>query len=249
MTTRHTTPFLPLRGGEGWPLEVPRRLADRLFVILWALIQWPWLLRSLSGGPKAAKRALLERLKLAPDALPHLGSWKADTGFLALAVDAVERLRPQTVVELGTGASSLVVGRALQLNGNGRLISYDQHAAFVEATGHWLAEHDVAADLRAAPLGAPPAPWRGAWYQLGDLPPVIDLLLIDGPPWTLHPFCRGAAEVLFARLRVGGTVLLDDGARPGERVVMARWRRRWPTMRFERVRGGTKGAVIGTRTA
>lgn len=249
MTTRETTPFLPLGGAEGWPDGVPHRLADRLFVILWFLIQWPWLLRSLSGGSHGAKRALLARLGLAEDALPHLGSWKADVGFLALAVDAIERLRPAIVVELGTGASSLVVGRALQLNGGGRLISYDQHAGFVAATRDWLGEHGVAADLRVAPLGPPPAPWRGAWYRLGEVPVAIDLLLIDGPPWTLHPFVRGAAERLFDRLRVGGMVLLDDGARPGERMVTARWRRRWPGMRFHRVRGGTKGAVIGERIA
>lgn len=249
MTTRETTPFLPLRGEESWPADLKRRVSDRLFVAGWATIQWPWLLRSLSGGTKAQKRALLDRLELPHDALPNLGSWKADTGFLMLAIDAVERLRPASVVELGAGASSLIVGRALQRNGGGRLVSYDQHGGFVAATAAWLAEYGVEADLRVAPLGSPPPPWRGAWYRLDAVPATIDLLLIDGPPWTLHPFCRGAAETLFPRLSVGGTVLLDDGARPGERVVMARWRRRWPNMRFERVRGGTKGAVIGTRLA
>jgi hypothetical protein len=56
----------------------------------------------------------------------------------------------------------------------------------------------------------------------------IDLLVIDGPPWTLNPFVRGRAEVLFDRIVPGGMVLLDDAARPGERVVAQRWKRDWP---------------------
>jgi hypothetical protein len=38
-------------------------------------------------------------------------------------------------------------------------------------------------------------------------------------------------------------VLLDDAARPGERVVAARWRRDWPNFRFTLLPGakGTPG--------
>ena len=53
-------------------------------------------------------------------------------------------------------------------------------------------------------------------YQLSDVPTDIDLLIVDGPPWAIHPYVRGAAASLFARIRPGGRVLLDDAARPGE---------------------------------
>jgi hypothetical protein len=72
-------------------------------------------------------------------------------------------------------------------------------------------------------------------------------LLIDGPPWTIHPFVRGSAEVLFDRISVGGTVMLDDAARPGERVIAKRWRDRWPNFHFELRHAGTKGTLIGKR--
>lgn len=87
----------------------------------------------MSATPHNDKEA---DFQLADDALPHLGSWKADTGLLHRIVDAIEELRPRVVVELGSGASSLVCARALELNGGGRLVSYDQHAPFVEATAH-----------------------------------------------------------------------------------------------------------------
>src|SRR3546814_5683054 len=78
--------------------------------------------------------------------------------------------------------------------GGGRLIIYDQHRIFVTTTAHWLASQGVSADLRHAPLGPPPGDWPGLWYQLADLPTDIGLLVIDGPPWALHPLVRGAAE-------------------------------------------------------
>ena len=247
MTTRETTSYLTRASDHLWPADVRKSLADTLFTIAWGAIQWPWLARSLSGGSPHHKATLLAEIGLPADALPNLGSWKADTGFLALIVEHIRAARPQTVVELGTGASSLVVARSLQLYGGGRLISCDQHADFVAATHAWLNEHGVDAEIRATPFRRAPAGWPGVWYDHGPLPDRIDLLLIDGPPWTIHPFVRGAAETLFDRLPVGGTIMLDDGARPGERVVASRWRKRWPDFDFELVNRGTKGTLIGTR--
>jgi predicted O-methyltransferase YrrM len=243
MTTRETTPFLPLADD----VAVRRSFSDWAHVLAFGAIGWPWLLRSLSGGSRAQKRELLRRLELPVDALPNLGSWKADTGFLTLIVDRVFAARPQTVVELGTGASTLVVGKALKLAGGGRLISCDQHAQFSQATHTWLNEHGIDADFRAAPLTTPPGGWPGMWYDPGALPDRIDLLVIDGPPWTIHPFVRGSAEALFDRISIGGTVMLDDAARPGERVVARKWRRKWPNFEFKLVNAGTKGTLIGTR--
>lgn len=268
---REANEVLPFAGGPDAELETVskmtsrqvtqmRALSDRspadaqngsdwFYRILFGAIGWPWLLVSLWGGTKRSKRRLLERLDLPPDALPHLGSWKADTGFLHRIVDAVENLRPAVVVELGAGASTLVCARALERNGGGRLVSYDQHAGFVEATRQWLEEEGARAEIRHAPLEPERSQWPGAWYALSDVPASIDLLIIDGPPWAVHPFVRGAAEQLFGRLREGGLILLDDAARPGERVIARRWRKNWPGIAFTRVAGSTKGTLVGRKLA
>lgn len=242
MTSREATPL--------WvqaDIGIESRLRDKAMVCLYGAIQWPWLLKSLWGGRLADKQALLDRLQLPHDALPNLGSWKADTLFLTHIVDAIEHLRPDMVVELGCGASSLVIGRALQLHGGGRLISYDQHADFVTATDAWLGGNGIDADIRHAPLGTPPTGWPGHWYQLQDVPAAIDLLVIDGPPWAIHPFVRGGAEALFSRLSENAMILLDDAARPGERVVARRWRRNWLNIRFQFDPRGAKGTLIGQK--
>ncbi len=247
MTSRETTRLMALPDDAS--AAQPASFSDIAHRIAFAAIGWPWLLYSLWGGTKRSKLRLLDRVGLGEHSLPNLGSWKADTGFLHRIVDAVEELRPKMVVELGAGASTLVCAKALVRNGGGRLISFDQHRGFVEATSRWVAEEGGEADLRWAPLASGIGDWPGSWYQLYGLPEEIDLLIIDGPPWVIHPFVRGAAETLFERLAPGGMVLLDDAARPGERIVARRWRRNWPDMRFDRTRGSTKGTLVGRKLA
>lgn len=245
MTTRDATGLLPrLRGtrviGRG------RRWRNRAAVIGVGAVQWPWLLRSLHGGSEQARHALLDELELPHEALPNLGSWKADVGLLRLVSDHILAHRPQVVVEFGAGASTLVAARALQRAGGGALFSFEQHEDFVEATRRWLAEYELEAEISAAPL-EPSDRWPGLWYRHGPLPERIDLLVVDGPPWTIHPLTRGAADGLFDRIAVGGTVMLDDAARPGERLVARRWRKRWPNFEFRLVNSGSKGTLVGTR--
>jgi predicted O-methyltransferase YrrM len=154
-------------------------------------------------------------------------------------------MRPQHVVELGCGASTFVAARALQLFGGGKIVSFDQHADFASTTQDWIRENDMDVEIRHAPLGPPPAGWPGHWYQLSDIPAEIDLLIVDGPPWALHPHVRGAAASLFPHLRPGGRVLLDDAARPGERVVARRWRKEHRNMDFKLDSQGAKGTLLG----
>jgi predicted O-methyltransferase YrrM len=210
-------------------------------------IQWPWLLKSLYGGRKKDKAALLKRLGLPLDALPNLGSWKADTGLLNFITDMILANRPKTIVELGAGASTLVAARALSLSGSGgRLVSFDQHADFVCATRAWLGKHSEKADIRHSPLVSLTGEYRDLWYDLSGLPDQIDLLLIDGPPWALNPLIRSHAQSLFNRIPTGGMIILDDAARPGERVVARQWAKDWPEFDWTYSAKG-KGILIGRR--
>ena len=247
MTTREATSLLSRSGNDHVTADARRSLSDRLAVVGFGAIQWPWLLKSLDGGTLAAKHALLDRLDLPRDALPNLGSWKADTGLLALVAEHILEHRPKLVVEFGSGASTLILAQALRKAGGGTLISFEQHADFVDATRTWLKDHGLVADMRAVPRAPSPDGWPGLWYDHGRLPANIDMMLIDGPPWTIHPLTRGGASTLFDNIAPGGTVFLDDAARPGERLVARRWRKARPDFDFQLWKGGTKGTLIGTR--
>ena len=74
-----------------------------------------------------------------------------------------------------------------------------------------------------------PLEGRPLWYcldALADLPDVIDLLVVDGPPADRpgEGLRRAPAlAVLDARLSDGAVVYLDDLDRPGEQAVIAGW--------------------------
>lgn len=245
MTTKHSTGLLPKDAADR--ALVKRTPRELLSLLAFGAVQWPWLLRSLYGGTKVRKAEALRRVGLPADALPNLGSWKADTYLLHRIVDVIESSHPQVVVELGSGASSLVIASALRRHGGGTLHSFDQHGPFADEMSGWLAEHGLTARFHHAPLIRQNNGWPGVWYALEDVPPRIDLLIIDGPPWTVHPLVRGAAETLFDRIVPGGVVMLDDAARPGERVVAQRWRRDWPRFDFSYEGKGSKGLLVGRR--
>ena len=95
MTTREATSLLPRVGDTPVIGSDGRSLADWAAMLAFGAIQWPWLVRSLHGGRLADKHALLDRLDLPYDALPYLGSWKADTGLLTLVTDHIFEHRPQ----------------------------------------------------------------------------------------------------------------------------------------------------------
>lgn len=243
MTSRETTPLF----ARDADLEVERSPSDWLRLVAFGAIQWPWLLKSLYGGRKREKSALLARLGLPGDALPNLGSWKADTSFLDRIAGLVAEQKPRVVVELGTGATTLVTARALSLSApGGRLISFDQHEDFVDATRDWLSHHGEHAELHHAPIVSATGDWRDLWYDLPALPAQIDLLIVDGPPWTIDAETRGRASILFDRIVPGGRVILDDAARPGERLVGRDWARDWPDFEWTYFRS-IKGRLEGVR--
>lgn len=249
MTSRDSTGW----GGrsDAGSAKPPRALKDRLTLAAFYVLNGPFLAKSLYGGSKKAKRALLERLDLPLDALPHTGSWKADVGLLTFLTDHILAHRPKVVVEFSAGASSLIIARALEKAGveDPVFISFEQHEDFCRKTSAWLAEFGLKSDIRHAPLGLSPDGWPGLWYQSGPLPDGIELMLIDGPHWAIHPFTRGAAGTTFGQIAPGGTVMLDDAARPGERIVQRRWRRQWPDFSFRLEHPGSKGTLVGTRRA
>lgn len=199
----------------------------------------------------ASRRELLSLVKLTDAQVPPDGGWVAGADFLLLLARQVLSQKPELVVEFGSGVSSVVIGRCLQLNGRGRLLSFDHDEGFAELTRRRLRRAGVPGEVRAAPLRPGIAGYGGSWYGHGELPDGIDLLVIDGPPaWREEQAeSRGsAAPAAFDKLAPGGVILLDDAARPGEQRVAARWQREFAQISFGAAET-QKGVLIGRRAA
>ena len=154
---------------------------------------------------------------------------ESDWSLLPAALDLVlaeVRAGRHTIVECGSGQSTVAIGRLLAERGAGRLYSLEHDPRWLAETAARL-ERDAAGErveLLRAPL-------RDGWYDaaaVDRLPHAIDLLLVDGPPGDLAHDGQArypALSRLATRLAPGALVILDDIHRPGEREIDERWRR------------------------
>src|SRR3546814_14044239 len=92
---------------------------------------------------------------------------------------------PRTVVEFGSGVSTLVPAECLRRKGGGSIITHDHHRSFPAETAQRLRALGLEAAVRYVPLCpllAARNGWGGAWYDTEELPTRIYPLSAGGPP-------------------------------------------------------------------
>lgn len=186
--------------------------------------------------------------------LPATRGWAASPDFLRLLADHVRTEKPKTVVELGSGTSTIVLARALQLNGEGNLFSFDHDPDFAAQTRrnlqrYGLSEFATVVDAALEPTMIDGRSWR--WYNIGKwFDRAIDLLVIDGPPEPTGPLARyPAGPILFPKLAENATVFLDDADRPDERKILEQWQTQFPFFSVARPHTEKGCAILRRRKA
>lgn len=188
-------------------------------------------------------------LDISPRApLPPLGQYAATPDLLATLVSLVKRKRPRVIVELGSGSSTIVCGYALESTAQGRVHSFDHEAQYAAETNAALDAHGLSAiaAVQVAPLRETrcgQSIWR--WYALNiEELPLIDLLIVDGPPMTTGLLARyPALPMLWSKLAPGAIIVVDDAARPDETEMVRRWMEEFPGLRKESL-AHEKGTII-----
>lgn len=172
--------------------------------------------------------------------LPYTPNWSAAPDFLELIVAHALAAKPATVVECGSGLTTLMLARCCALSGGGHVYSLEHGAEFAARTRAELARYGLEAQATVldAPLRTCTVGGREfQWYALGGLPEVrIDMLVIDGPPGFIQRHSRyPALPLLRDRLAPGCVVYLDDAARPDEREIVALWQAAFPGLAHDYV--------------
>ena len=197
---------------------------------------------SLEQMPHVVSEYQEIRRQLAPDqiALPGLGGWAITAPVVsAIAGRLLLDDRPLTVLELGSGASTLWTALAISRSGRGRCVSLDHIAEFAQKTRDMLRANGVAdhADVLSSPLVAQEV--NGSTYEYYDLSVLpddlaIDVLIIDGPPGIANANTRyPAIPLLYDRLQPGALIVVDDTIRADERKAMASWQGQFPDIVWE----------------
>jgi len=159
-----------------------------------------------------------------------LGGWSIDTFLGRYLIQYILEHRPKCIVELGSGSSTILIARTLQLLEEKETthIAIDHEAKYLGLTRN-------AAQLNAVADGiefhhCPLARYESLdklWYS-GLTEKLsghkIDLLIIDGPPGALQPMSRyPALPLLLPYMSEQCTVVLDDAIRDEEQEIARRW--------------------------
>lgn len=166
-----------------------------------------------------------------PAALGFDPNWSVAPDVAAILLAEVKRHSPATVVELGSGWSTVLLAAALSDVEGAHVISIDEDAGWLERTREVLEERGLGRVCRLLHGPVRPATLteqRFDWYdiELPLTPRPIDLLFVDGPA---NPPAGGgrrrypALPVLDQFLAPDAVVIVDDANRDGERQMVDRW--------------------------
>ena len=141
--------------------------------------------------------------------LPAIGDYSIHPDFAELILDTILRNRPEHILELGSGTSTIVCGYALEHLSKGSLTSVDHDNNYAQVTGEEIKRHKIEGSVRVqhAPLKVIELEGhKYRWYDpdcLGQ-PLPIDLLIVDGPPARSGKFARyPALPMLYNRMSKG----------------------------------------------
>lgn len=184
---------------------------------------------------------------------PPMRDHSASPDFLRHAVSLMLSRKPSTVMELGSGASTIIIAYCLKRLGSGRIVSVDHEARFAGITAGLIEEHGLQDFATVLHLPLAPVMIEGReylWYSMNnfELKDPIDFLVIDGPPYHVHPLARyPAIPLLLDRLAPEAAVLLDDASRPEEKRIAKMWQSEFPEFTFAKLEA-EKGALLVTRS-
>ena len=183
-----------------------------------------------------------------------LGGPSIDTQHARALLFHLQERKPKRILELGSGSSTVIIARALQLlHSSPELhIAVDHELRFLNNTKELARANQVEHLIRfehcpLIPIEGFPLPWYSR------IPEIIgsnklNLVVIDGPPAYADGEERArepALSVLRPFLAESCVVLLDDANRPGEMAALQAWTQLFPEFKLYHMAEG-KGVAILT---
>lgn len=183
-----------------------------------------------------------------------MGGPSIDTHHARNLLFLLQERKPRAILELGSGSSTIIIARALQLMGATPdvHISVDHESRFLRNTQQLahLNGVDELVQFEHCPL-QPVQGFPDLWYsRIPELAGSVkfDFVLVDGPPAYAED--KGSARepalsVLRPYLTQDAVIILDDANRPGEQDVVKAWHEKYPEFQLYHATDG-KGIAILT---
>lgn len=160
------------------------------------------------------------------------GAWALAPDDLHRLVSTIQHERFETIVECGTGVSTIAIGRLLRQLGRGHLYSLEEDRSWHDVMAATLVFERLTDHVTL--IHAPLEHYREAnarWYASEGVDTIrssiqhIDLLLIDGPKSESMYSRYPALPIFLPLLDTQSLIVLDDTRRTNEMAVLDRWRK------------------------
>lgn len=167
--------------------------------------------------------------------MPSTGGFAIDAKALSHLLSIVDERRPQRILELGSGTSTIWLGYLCRCYG-GRIVTLDHLEQYLDETRSAIDRHGLSPQIetRFAPLEEIECEGETYWWystsSLSDLQ-AIDLVLIDGPPASTGPQARyPALPNIIDLLSPNAVIVLDDVHRQDEENILQSWLQSYPEL-------------------
>jgi len=173
--------------------------------------------------------------------LPPMTGWAATPELSAFLLKTIQKYRPATIVEIGSGITTLISGYSLEkFNIDGKIISFDHDPLFASKTVDEIKLHGLSdkAEIRVAPLEKVTIEneeWL--WYSTDKIKfdQSIDLVVVDGPPVKTQKNARyPAMPLLYKYLSENAVVIMHDTNRSEESAIIKVWEEKFEDFSVEK---------------
>jgi len=161
--------------------------------------------------------------------LPTMGEWAASPDFLQIIIKILLEKKPLTVIECGSGVSSVVIGYLLEKNGQGHLYSLENSDVYTTKNKTLIQQHTLenqVSILHAPLIQATKNKAQKKWYDTSQISDIqsIDVVIVDGPAGDRYPVLAR----LCPQLSNKAIIIVDDCKREKDRENVLRWLREFP---------------------
>jgi predicted O-methyltransferase YrrM len=184
-------------------------------------------------------------------ALNFTRSWMATPQFLLALYEEIKGNKPQTVLDIGSGMTTVMSAFALRANGFGKVYAWEHELGHAQNTRELIESHNLSHFTQVEHRLLKSVELSGTdflWFDTSNsFEKQIDLLIVDSPPGSTGPMARyPAIPLLKHRLSENAIIFVDDVERADESKMVKEWLKLLPNSKVSISKPQEKGqfAVI-----
>jgi len=162
--------------------------------------------------------------------LPIMHSWRANSDYVHDALTDIIQKGKGSVIDIGSGVSTLVFAYGLKKNGTGKVYSLEHSEKYYHETLRMIKTHKLEdyCEIHLCPLKEYTIDGKTwLWYDISRIDfnkDEIALISVDGPPGNTQEHARfPAVPLLKDHITELTTVFLDDAHRQEEKDIAKIW--------------------------